>query len=97
TIHDVLPHIHQQAIEATGGTCAVLFEVNPRTQALQATSGYATASLDTTPWTLSDGDAIAVEEAFTRGTPIGVMTATLPELSRRLDTPAAWLVPLARA
>src|SRR5215468_8636364 len=37
---DLLPHLHQHALDATGGLCSLLFQHNPRNGALQATSGF---------------------------------------------------------
>ena len=37
---DLLPHLHQHALDVTGGTRSLLFEHNPRNGAMQATSGF---------------------------------------------------------
>ncbi|HKF66982.1 MAG TPA: hypothetical protein VKB36_10645, partial [Vicinamibacterales bacterium] len=47
---DVLPHLHRHAIEATGGCCSLLFEHNPRSGSMQATSAYALDELRVDPW-----------------------------------------------
>src|SRR5512144_967800 len=66
---DVLPQLHQYALEVTGGSCALLFEYNPRNAVLQATSGYGVDELLTDPWSPSDGEGALVGETFTRRTP----------------------------
>src|SRR5215203_6042018 len=70
TLHDVLTHLHHQALEVTGGSCALLFERNPRTGALHATSGYAVTSLDAEPWVLTEADATIVDDLFAQGGPM---------------------------
>src|SRR5262245_63059509 len=47
---DVLPHLHRHAIDATGGCCSLLFEHNPRSGSMQATSAYALDELRVDPW-----------------------------------------------
>src|ERR1700730_3196061 len=37
---DLLPHLHQHALDATGGVCSLLFQQNPRNGILEATSGF---------------------------------------------------------
>src|SRR5471032_2231551 len=36
--NELLPHLHQHALDVTGGSCSLLFQHNPRTGGLQATS-----------------------------------------------------------
>jgi len=40
TPNELLPHLHQHALDVTGGSCSLLFQHNPRTGGLQATSGF---------------------------------------------------------
>jgi len=47
---DLLPHLHQHALDVTGGTRSLLFQHNPRNGALQATSGFGLETLRTDPW-----------------------------------------------
>jgi signal transduction histidine kinase len=95
---DVLPHLHQHAIDVTGGSCSLLLEHNPRNGAMQATSGFGLESLRTDPWTPGPAETAVVAAAFTRGLPTLVADADrqLPDLAARLDAPAALLLPLAR-
>ena len=47
---DLLPHLHQHALDVTGGSCSLLFEHNPRNGVMQATSGFGLDELRTDPW-----------------------------------------------
>jgi PAS domain S-box-containing protein len=95
---DVLPQLHQHALQVTGGSCSLLFEHNPRNAVLQATSGYGLDELLTDPWTPSDVEGAVVSEAFVRRAPTFVsdLAQQMPDLSARIKTPAALLVPLVR-
>ena len=94
---DVLPQLHQYALQVTGGSCALLFEHNPRNAVLQATSGYGLDELRTDPWEPSENESALVSETFGRHAPTFVsdLDQQMPDLSERLKTPAALLVPLA--
>src|SRR4030088_991079 len=66
---DLLPHLHQHAIDVTGGTCSLLFQDNPRLGAMQATSGFALDSLRAGPWTPGPDEAALVDATFSRHAP----------------------------
>jgi PAS domain S-box-containing protein len=95
---DVLPHLHRQAIEATGGCCSLLFEHNPRSGSLQATSAYALDELRVDPWLPGPDEGALVSQAFTRREAVLVsdLALQMPDLAARLQTPFALLLPLAR-
>ena len=95
-INDVLPHLHQQAIELTGGSCTLLFEQNPRNGTLQATSGFGLDVLPTEPLVAGSAETALINEAFARRTPTLIPEADrqMPELAARLGTGAALLMPL---
>src|SRR4051812_50166181 len=38
TPNELLPHLHQHALDLTGGSCSLLFSPKPRTRGLQPTS-----------------------------------------------------------
>src|SRR5437899_914338 len=97
-INDVLPHLHQEAIEATGGSCTLLFEQSPRNGALQATSGFGLDALPTEPLVAGADETALINDAFTRRAPTLIPDADrqLPELATRLGARAALLMPLAR-
>lgn len=91
---DLLPHLHQHALDVTGGDSALLFEHNPRNGALQATSGFGLDELRTEPWAADEGTLVA--ETFARRAPTLVtdLGRQLPELGARLGAAAALLLPL---
>lgn len=97
-IIDILPQLHQHAVEAASGSCSLLFEHNPRNGALQATSGFGLDDLPSDPLTLDDNEAALINEAFARPTPTLVVDADhqTPTLASRLGTRSALLLPLMR-
>jgi PAS domain S-box-containing protein len=95
---DLLPPLHQHALDVTGGSRLLLFEHNPRNGVLQATSGFGLDVLPTQPWTPEPDEAAIVSDAFARGTPLVVADADrdMPDLASRLQARAALLLPLVR-
>jgi PAS domain S-box-containing protein len=96
-VSDVLPTVHARALEATGGTCSVLFTCDSRTGRLHATSGFALDEIDTGAWTPGPLEARILDEAFRDRSPLLVRDAVTdaPDFSRRLlRSPAVLLVPL---
>ena len=96
---DLLPHLHRYALDATGGGCSLLFEHNPRSGALHATSGYGLDELRVDPWSPAQDEAALLTQAFTRREPMLVtdLPRQMPDLAPRLGTPNALLLPLAQA
>jgi PAS domain S-box-containing protein len=96
--NELLPHLHQHALDVTSGVCSLLFRHNPRTGDLQATSGFALDVLRTDPWHPGAEEATLVAEAFTRHAPTLVADSArqAPELGARLCARAALLLPLVR-
>jgi PAS domain S-box-containing protein len=94
---DLLPHLHQHAIDVTGGMCSLLFEHNPRNGIMLPTSGFALDSLRMDPWLPGPGEAALVASTFSRQAPALVADAArqMPDLAARLNTAAALLLPLA--
>src|SRR4029077_17819670 len=72
---DLLPPLHQHALDVTGGSRLLLFEHNPRKGVPQATSGFCLDVLPTQPWTPEPDEAAIVSDAFARGTPLVVTDA----------------------
>ena len=95
---DVLPHLHQHALEVTGGTCSLLFEHNSRNGAMQATSGFGLEGLHADPWRPDPQEARLVTDAFGRRTASLIADADrqAPDLASRLGTRSAVLLPLER-
>jgi len=96
--NDLLPELHQHALDVTGGSCSLLFQHNPRSGGLQATSGFALDVLRTDPWLPGPDEAALVADAFARGVPTLVADANrqAPDLASRLNSRAALLLPLVR-
>jgi len=94
---DLLPHLHQQALDVAGGDCSLLFEFNPGNGVMQATSGSGLDELVTDPWNPGPEEGALVSDAFGHGTPTLVPDARrqMPDLTRRLGTRSALLLPLA--
>ena len=95
---DLLPHLHQHALDVTGGTCSLLFEFNPRNGVLQATSGFGLDELSTEPWMPGPDEHALVNNAFSRRTPtlVGDLDRQMPDLAGRLGVTAALLMALAQ-
>ncbi len=93
---DLLPHLHQHALDVTAGCCSLLFEHNPRNGALQATSGYALEELRIDPWLPGPDEAALVAQTFARreATFVTDLDRQMPDLAARLGTPSARLLPL---
>ncbi len=98
TPNELLPHLHQHALDVTRGSCSLLFQHNPRTGGLQATSGFGLDTLRTDPWLPGPDEATLVADAFARRVPTLVADTTrqTPDLAARLETGAALLLPLVR-
>src|SRR6266851_6941221 len=95
---DLLPQLHQYALDATGGVCSLLFQHNPRNGGLQATSGFGLEALRTDPWMPGAEEAALVADGFARRAPALVPDTgrQTPDLSARLGTRSALLLPLVR-
>src|SRR6185503_8927085 len=72
---DLLPPLHQHALDVTGGSGVLLFEHNPRNGVMQATSGFGLDAFPTEPWAPAPHEAAIVSDAFARGTPLIVPDA----------------------
>ena len=96
SLTDLLPHLHQHALSVTGGTCALLFEHNPRTGAMQATSGFGLEAFRTDPWIPAPPETVLVKDAFSRSAPTLVTDAErqAPDLFARMETASILLLPL---
>jgi signal transduction histidine kinase len=90
--------LHQHALDLTGGARSLLFQWNPRTGGLQATSGFGLDSLRSDPWLPGPIETAVVADAFERRVPTLVADTVhqTPDLAVRLETRAALLLPLIR-
>jgi PAS domain S-box-containing protein len=97
-IVDVLPYLHQQAVESLGGICSLLLEYNPRSGVLTSTSGFGLDSLPTEPLVAAPSERVLVGQAFDARSPVLVRDADrlAPDLAARLGTGTALLIPLIR-
>jgi signal transduction histidine kinase len=95
---DLLPSLHQHALDAASGDCSLLFRHNPRNGTLQATSGFGLDLLPTDPWLPADEEAAVLASAFEHRSPTLVADADrrMPALAARLGTRCALLLPLVR-
>src|SRR4051812_46194401 len=80
---DLLPLLHQHALDVTGGSRVLLFEHNPRNGVMQATSGFGLDHFPTEPWAPAPREAAIVSDAFGRGAPLVVADADrdMPDLA----------------
>jgi PAS domain S-box-containing protein len=95
---DLLPQLHQHAIDVTGGACSLLFEFNPRNGSLYATSGYGLDELPPDPWMPDAAEAERLSQVFAKlkSTFVSDLGHEMPDLAARLGTGSARLLPLTR-
>src|SRR3954464_11249925 len=88
TSNELLPHLHQHALDVTGGACSLLFQHNPRPGRPQATPGFGREGLNAEPWLPGTDEAALVAEAFARRLPtlVSDVARQTPDLASRLDT-----------
>jgi PAS domain S-box-containing protein len=93
---DLLPHLHQYALDVTGGARSLLFEYNPRNGLMQATSGFGLDALPSEPWAPTTGESSIAADAFKRPAPKLVPDADrhMPDLAALLNSRTALLLPL---
>jgi PAS domain S-box-containing protein len=93
---ELLPHLHQHALDVTGGFCSLLFQHNPRNGVLQATSAFGLDELRTDPWMPGPQETALVAAAFERHAPTFVsdVDRLMPDLCARLNARTALLLPL---
>src|SRR5581483_9962921 len=98
TVTELLPHLHQHAIDTTGGSRSMLFRHNPRNGVLQAASGFALDSLRTDPWQPGADESSLVARVFEKREPTLVtdLPRQMPDLADRLGSRTALLLPLVR-
>jgi PAS domain S-box-containing protein len=96
---DILPALHQHALDVTGGECSLLFQHNPRNGLLHSTSGFHLDALRTDAWLPGTEEAAVVAASFDRREPTMVADADrqTPDLAARLGTRSVLLIPLTRS
>ena len=93
---DLLPLLHEHAVEAAGGSCSILFQFDPRGERLQATSAFGVDLLPLDPWPADPREARVPEIALVETQPLFLpdLRNSAPRLAQYLGTPAAVLAPL---
>src|SRR5262245_32843986 len=93
---DLLPRLHQHAVESVGGCRSLLFQHNPRNGGLQATSGFGLDELRPDTWTPGPSENAIIADTFAVKQPVFVehVAATMPDLFGRLGAPEVLLLPL---
>jgi PAS domain S-box-containing protein len=93
---DLLPHLHEYAVETARGRCSVLLQTNPRTALLHPTSAFGLDYLPTSPWLAAEPESCLAAKAFKAEQPL--LTTDLPSrypaLASHLGTRDAVLLPL---
>ena len=94
---DLLPQLHQNAVDAAGGRCSVLLQTNPRTGLLHPTSAFGLEYLPTSPWMTAEHEFRLATDALQADGPIPVadLPARHDALASHLGTSHAILLPLA--
>lgn len=93
---NIVPALHARAAEATGATRTVLLELESGTDRLRPTSGTGIDALDGGLWLTEPAEAALVADVLATGRirQVGRLSEHSPDLSRRLETPAAILAPV---
>jgi C4-dicarboxylate-specific signal transduction histidine kinase len=89
---ELLPSLHQRALEVSAGRCSVLTRWDPRTAGLQASTAAGLDHLEPDPWLTDPDERAAADRVWGAGEPEVVQT--LDRLTARLQSRAAVLVPL---
>src|SRR5205807_9412673 len=93
-LSELLPLLHQQAIDAVGGRSSIVFQFDPTGEWLQATSAFGIDGLPTEPWLASGG--LVPHALFRDGRPmlVGDLARSVRGVADCLNTSSAVLVPL---
>jgi len=92
----ILPSFHQHAVEASGGSCSVLFQAEPGSGRLYATTAFAVDELPQDFWPQTPRETALLERVMRTGRPEPVPAADAPGLASTLRTESLLLVPLSR-
>ena len=94
---DLLPHLHEYAVDTAQGRCSVLLQTNPRTPLLHATSAFGLDYLPTCPWLTAPEETRLGGIAMASDGPIVAsdLRNRYPKLADHLGTRHAVLLPLA--
>jgi PAS domain S-box-containing protein len=94
-LNELLPVLHQHAVEAIRGRSSILFQFDPSGERLHATSAYAVEQLPPEPWLASGGPV--PQALFRDRRPVFVpdLVDSVQGLAEYLGAPSAVLIPLA--
>jgi signal transduction histidine kinase len=94
---DLLPPLHEYAVDTANGRCSVLLQTNPRTALLHPTSAFGLDYLPTSPWLTDEHELLLAADALKADRPIAVpnLMSRLPSLASHLGTAHAIVLPLA--
>ena len=94
---DLLPPLHEYAVDTVGGRCSVLLQTSPRTALLHATSAFGLDYLPTSPWLTDEHELLLAADALKGDAPIAVpnLASRYASLASHLGTPHAIVLPLA--
>ena len=94
---DLLPHLHEYAVDTAQGRCSVLLQTNPRTPLLHATSAFGLDYLPTCPWLTAPEETRlgGIAMASDGPTVASDLRNRYPKLADHLGTRHAVLLPLA--
>src|SRR3954453_7785068 len=76
TSNDLLPHLHQHALDVTGGSCSLFFQHNTPTGQPEGSLRVGLDGLNAEPWLPGTDEAALVADAFTRRLPTLVSDVT---------------------
>ncbi|MCA1583360.1 MAG: PAS domain-containing protein [Acidobacteria bacterium] len=96
---DLLPDLHQRAVQACGGRCSVLLTSGPQGPSLFASSAFCVEELAHDAWLTSAPGRAAAARAWSTADLVTIecLSQTMPDLAQRLNTSGALLVPLVAA
>src|SRR5580765_840447 len=85
SLAELLPQLHQHALDAAHGRCSLLFEHDVHSGALHATSAYGLDALPAEPWLPTEADAQILSNTFSGSTATFIVNTArqLPALSHR--------------
>jgi PAS domain S-box-containing protein len=94
-LSDLLPLLHEQAVNAVHGRGAILFQFDPTGEWLQATAAVGVDPLPAEPWLAGGG--LVPHALFRDGRPLFVpdLARSVRGVAEYLGTPSAVLIPLA--
>jgi signal transduction histidine kinase len=97
TMADLLPPLHQYAVDTAGGRCSVLLQTSPRTGLLHPTSAFGLECLPTSPWMTAEHEFELAAAALKADRPIAVtdLASRYAALGSLLGARDAILLPLA--